>query len=61
MDGHKATVALREIGYKGPIIGLSAHVSEDDLQACVIEGFSRCIERPVDRADLVRHILRELA
>jgi CheY-like chemotaxis protein len=60
MDGHKATVALRKNGYKGPIIGLSAHVSDDDLQACVSEGFSRCIERPVDRADLVNHILREL-
>ena len=60
MDGHKAAVALRKTGYKGPIIGLSAHVSDDDLQACVIEGFSSCIERPVDRADLVNHILREL-
>ena len=60
MDGHKATVALRKNGYKGPIIGLSAHVSDNDLQACVSEGFSRCIERPVDRADLVNHILREL-
>jgi CheY-like chemotaxis protein len=60
MDGHKATVALRKNGYKGPIIGLSAHVSDDDLQACVNEGFSRCVERPVDRTDLVNHILREL-
>lgn len=60
MDGHKATVALRKNGYKGSIIGLSAHVSDEDLQACVIEGFSCCIERPVDRTDLVNHILREL-
>jgi CheY-like chemotaxis protein len=60
MDGHKATVALRKNGYKGPIIGLSAHVSDDDLKACAIEGFSRCVERPVDRDDLVNHILIEL-
>lgn len=49
MGGHDAARALREQGYDGPIVALTASAGPDERTACVEAGMNGVLEKPVGR------------
>ncbi|MBM3761242.1 MAG: response regulator [Acidobacteria bacterium] len=55
MDGLEATRILRSQS-QVPILGLTAHASESDQQACITAGMNAVLTKPVDTQRLFSHI-----
>lgn len=53
MDGYTAATQLREEGYAGPIIALTAHAMAEDRNRCVEAGCTDYTTKPVDREKLI--------
>jgi signal transduction histidine kinase/ActR/RegA family two-component response regulator len=60
MDGHEATCKLREGGFNGPIIALSAHALEHEIQRILEAGCTEYLAKPIRREDLIRAIERNM-
>jgi PAS domain S-box-containing protein len=60
-DGYQATAALRESGWDGPIIALTAHALASDREQCLAAGCSDFVSKPIDSGTLYDAVQQSLS
>ena len=60
MDGYEATQTLRNAGYKGAIVALTANAMIEDRQKCLDAGCNDYTTKPIDRAVLLDVVARHV-
>ncbi|HQX50501.1 MAG TPA: response regulator [Planctomycetaceae bacterium] len=56
MDGYHAAKALREMGFRNPIITLTADAMQGDMARCLPSGCDTYLSKPIDADELLRVI-----
>ncbi len=52
MSGEEATTLLRQCGYRGPVVALTANALSEDRQRYLANGFDRVLPKPINRQQL---------
>jgi signal transduction histidine kinase/CheY-like chemotaxis protein/HPt (histidine-containing phosphotransfer) domain-containing protein len=61
LDGYSAASKLRQTGYRGAIVALTAHAMAGDRERCESAGCDDYLSKPVDRARLTATVARFLS
>lgn len=56
IDGYEATAELRQRGYTGKILALTAHALTDERERCLRSGFDEHISKPINREALIERV-----
>ena len=60
MDGYTATSKLRSLGFKIPILALTAHAMRGDEEKCLKAGCSGYITKPIQIDEMMKTILKAI-
>lgn len=60
LDGHAATRLLRERGYRGPIVALTAQPTDAERAKCLAAGCDDHASKPIERAALIETVRRHV-
>jgi osomolarity two-component system sensor histidine kinase SLN1 len=52
VDGHEATRQIRAMGYKAPIIALTAFAEESNIRECYDAGMDCFLAKPIKRPQI---------
>ncbi len=61
LDGYQATSKLRHLGFKKPILALTANAMQGDEQKCLDVGCSAFLSKPIDMDKLFEAVVKSLA
>ena len=61
MDGLTATRVLRQRGYTGVIVALTAHAMKGELEKCLAAGCHSYLSKPIARDTLIREVAARMA
>ena len=56
MDGYETISKLRALGFKVPIIALTAHIAESEIDKCMACGANEYLSKPYKPSDLFKRI-----
>ncbi len=56
LDGYATAQRLRSIGYKGPIVALTADAMQSDMNKCLEVGCNDYLSKPIDKAQLLAQV-----
>ena len=51
IDGVMATRRLRDSGYTGPVVALTANAMQEDIDRCLLAGCNQFLAKPIERAN----------
>ena len=60
LDGYQTATRIRDCGYTGPIVALTAAVLGNERKRCLDAGCSDYLSKPIKRPDLLRALSRHL-
>ncbi|GAB4156014.1 MAG: hypothetical protein Fur0037_24350 [Planctomycetota bacterium] len=60
MDGRAAASRMRDLGYRAPIVALTAHATGADRRLCLAAGFDDYLTKPIAPAQLTDAIRRHI-
>lgn len=61
MDGMQALRELRQIGFRKPVVAVTAHALKDDRERFLALGFDLFVTKPLDRDALIEELRRTLS
>ena len=59
MDGPSATEAIRSLGYRGRIVGVTGNAMQHDIDHFLRKGADRVLTKPVDIKALLRLVTEQ--